>query len=149
MIKKSVWKFLAAILLLFFSASRVDCFAYQKVRNRGVSRSVTGTYKYVLNTLQVLELPDHKVRISFSGFWPNDRKPAETRNVGNFDGPFRQRFRLLRNAHQNSEVEESSMIELRSLEQTLRECGVKDSTYCFGNFGSALTSSNCFVWRSL
>jgi len=47
--------------------------------------SVTGTYKYVLNTLDVLELPDHKVRIRFAGFWPNDRKRVETRNSGAFD----------------------------------------------------------------
>lgn len=47
--------------------------------------TVTGSYKYVLNTLEALELPDHKVRISFSGFWPNDRKRVETRNVGTFD----------------------------------------------------------------
>lgn len=47
--------------------------------------SITGTYKYVLNTIEVLEMPDHKVRISFSGFWPNDRKKVETRNVGAFD----------------------------------------------------------------
>jgi hypothetical protein len=39
----------------------------------------------VLNSLEVLELPDHKVRISFAGYWPNDRKRAETRNVGTFD----------------------------------------------------------------
>lgn len=47
--------------------------------------SVSGTYKYVLNSMEVLEMPDHMVRIRFSGFWPNDRKKAETRNVGAFD----------------------------------------------------------------
>jgi hypothetical protein len=39
----------------------------------------------VLNTLEVLELPGHKVCISFAGYWPNDRKRVETRNVGTFD----------------------------------------------------------------
>ena len=29
--------------------------------------------------------PDHKVRIRFAGFWPNDRKRVETRNSGAFD----------------------------------------------------------------
>jgi len=47
--------------------------------------SVTGTYKYVLNTIEVLEMPDHDVRISFTGVWPNDRKKVETRNMGAFD----------------------------------------------------------------
>jgi hypothetical protein len=47
--------------------------------------SVTGTYKYVLNTIEVLEMPDHNVRISFAGFYPNDRKKVETRNSGAFD----------------------------------------------------------------
>jgi hypothetical protein len=32
-----------------------------------------------------LALTDHKVRISFTGFWPTDRKRLETRNVGTFD----------------------------------------------------------------
>lgn len=35
--------------------------------------------------MEVLELPDHKVRISFLGVWPNDRKRTETRNIGSFD----------------------------------------------------------------
>ena len=47
--------------------------------------SVSGTYKYVLNSIEVLEMPDHKVRIRFTGVWPNDRKKAETRNIGAFD----------------------------------------------------------------
>ena len=75
-----------ALALLFALLARADSFAYQKVKPRTqASRSVTGTYKYVLNSLEVLELPDHQVRISFAGFWPNDRKRAETRNVGSFD----------------------------------------------------------------
>src|SRR5262245_40239252 len=47
--------------------------------------SVTGTYKYVLNSIEVLEMPDHKVRIRFTGVWPNERKKVETRNMGAFD----------------------------------------------------------------
>jgi hypothetical protein len=84
MTKTSVVTFIAAALL-FARLSPADCFAYQKGKKSLASRSVSGTYKYVLNTLEVLELPDHQVRISFSGFWPNDRKRADTRNVGNFD----------------------------------------------------------------
>ena len=65
----------------------VFCFTYgfANQATKKPTRGVTGTYKYVLNTMEVLEIPDHKVRISFSGFWPNDRKKAETRNVGTFD----------------------------------------------------------------
>ena len=59
--------------------------AGQRSRTAVQTGSVTGTYKYVLNTLDVLELPDHKVRIRFAGFWPNDRKRVETRNSGAFD----------------------------------------------------------------
>jgi len=71
--------------LLFVGLSHADSFANQKVKKPVQTVSVTGTYKYVLNSLEVLELPDHKVRVSFAGFWPNDRKRAETRNVGTFD----------------------------------------------------------------
>jgi hypothetical protein len=74
-----------ALALLFVGLSYADSFANQKVKKPVQTGSVTGTYKYVLNSLEVLELPDHKVRISFAGFWPNDRKRAETRNVGTFD----------------------------------------------------------------
>jgi hypothetical protein len=69
----------------------LELFAYpylvagQNVRKPIRSGSITGTYKLVLNTLEVLELPDHKVRIRFAGFWPNDRRRAETRNSGTFD----------------------------------------------------------------
>jgi len=62
----------------------VQAFAYQK-RARVTTALATGTYKDVLNTLEVLELPDHTVRINFSGYWPNDRKRVETRNMGSFD----------------------------------------------------------------
>ncbi|MFY9553619.1 MAG: hypothetical protein WAV47_02745 [Blastocatellia bacterium] len=58
---------------------------HQNSTKRAQPLSVTGTYKYVINSLEVLELPDHKVRISFAGYWPNTRRRAETRNVGTFD----------------------------------------------------------------
>jgi hypothetical protein len=74
-----------AISLLFVGLLHAHSFANQKVKKRVQTVSVTGTYKYVLNTVEVLELPDHRVRISFSGFWPNDHRRVETRNVGNFD----------------------------------------------------------------
>ena len=74
-----------ALVLLFALLASADSFAYQRARQHIQGGSVTGTYKYVLNSLEVLELPDHQVRISFAGFWPNDRKRAETRNVGSFD----------------------------------------------------------------
>ena len=71
-----------ALFLLSACLLEADCLAYQK---RVPTRSVTGTYKYGLNRLEVLELPGHKVRISFADCWPNDRKRRETRNVGSFD----------------------------------------------------------------
>ena len=71
--------------MLSLLLSQPDSFARQKAKRPVQTGSVTGTYKYVLNTVEVLELPDHRVRISFSGFWPNDHKRVETRNVGNFD----------------------------------------------------------------
>src|SRR5438876_2654375 len=74
-----------ALVLLSMFVSRSDSFAYQTARKPSQTGGVTGTYKYVLNTVEVLELPDHRVRISFSGFWPNDHKRVETRNVGDFD----------------------------------------------------------------
>jgi hypothetical protein len=74
-----------AIIMLVACLLPEDCFAYQKTRKSVSTASVTGTYKRVLNSLEVRELPDHKVRISFSGFWPNDRQRVETRNVGTFD----------------------------------------------------------------
>ncbi len=74
-----------ALALLFVGLSYPDTFANQKLKKPVQTGSVTGTYKYVLNSLEVLELPDHKVRISFAGYWPNDRTRAETRNVGTFD----------------------------------------------------------------
>lgn len=69
--------------LLFMAVS----FSYG-LTNQATKRAaggVTGTYKYVLNTVEVLELPDRKVRIRFAGYWPNDRMRVETRNVGAFD----------------------------------------------------------------
>lgn len=74
-----------AVGLLLVGLSHADSLANQKVRKPVQTTRVTGNYKYVLNSLDVLELPDHKVRISFAGFWPNDRKRAETRNSGTFD----------------------------------------------------------------
>jgi len=74
-----------ALTLLFIGSSHADSFAYQKARKPVQTTSVTGSYKYILNTLEVLELPDRKVRIRFAGVWPNSRRRAETRNVGTFD----------------------------------------------------------------
>ena len=70
-----------ALLFIFVSSSS----GQTNQNTKKPAASITGTYKYVLNTIEVLEMPDHKVRISFSGFWPNDRKKVETRNVGAFD----------------------------------------------------------------
>ena len=79
----SIQKPLILILLaLTFPASGM---AGQKGSQRAVAGGVTGTYKFVLNSLEVLELPNGKVRIRFAGFWPNDRKRVETRNSGGFD----------------------------------------------------------------
>jgi hypothetical protein len=72
-----------ALILLF--ASPTYSFADQRPKQRVAVKGIAGTYKYVLNKLEILELPDHKVRIVFSGFWPNDHKRVETRNVGGFD----------------------------------------------------------------
>ena len=74
-----------SLVLLFAGLAIADGFAAQTARKAGATVSLTGTYKYVLNSIEVLELPDNKLRIVFSGFWPNDRKRAETRNVGAFD----------------------------------------------------------------
>src|ERR1700720_1397995 len=63
----------------------LESLSYAGVKKGVQRRTVTGTYKSVLDTLEVLELPEHKVRISFSGFWPNDHKRVDTRNVGSFD----------------------------------------------------------------
>ena len=72
-------------LSLLLTSLASSGFASQRVSQRRHTSTVTGTYKYILNELEVLELPEHKVRISFSGFWPNDHKRVETRNVGSFD----------------------------------------------------------------
>ena len=74
-----------ALLLLFAGLTGAIALGGQTVKKPTSAGSVTGTYKCVLNSLEVLELPNHKVRIRFDGFWPNDRKRAETRNVGAFD----------------------------------------------------------------
>jgi hypothetical protein len=87
-----------ALTLLFIGLSHADSFAYQKARKPVQATSVTGSYKYILNTLEVLELPDHKVRISFAGVWPNSRRRAETRNVGTFDEtvPLKERTAIVK-----------------------------------------------------
>jgi len=72
---------LISILLLLFLCA--NGFSHQATKKP--TASVSGTYKYVLNSLEVLEMPDHKVRIRFTGVWPNERKKAETRNMGAFD----------------------------------------------------------------
>ena len=52
--------------------------------------SITGTYKNVMNTLEVRELPDYKVLLDFAGYYPNvpssqrQRYGADTYNVGSF-----------------------------------------------------------------
>ena len=79
-LQASLW-----LVLVFAVISGADGLARQNAKKTVQSAGLTGTYKYVLNSIEVLELPDNKLRIRFSGFWPNDRKRAETRNVGAFD----------------------------------------------------------------
>lgn len=74
-----------ALTLLLVSFAFANGFVRQKAAKPVQTASVTGSYKYILNTLEVLELPDHKIRIRFAGVWPNSRRRAETRNVGTFD----------------------------------------------------------------
>ncbi len=81
--KKPIEISLALVLLVLVFHD--DSFANKKASKPVQRVSVTGTYRYVLNTIEVLELPENRVRISFSGFWPNDHKRVETRNVGSFD----------------------------------------------------------------
>lgn len=71
--------------LLFLLFSNAGAFSRQAVKKPAHTGGVTGTYKLELNTLEILELPDNKIRIKFAGFWPNDRKRVETRNSGAFD----------------------------------------------------------------
>jgi hypothetical protein len=73
------------VAAMLVGLSCANAFARQNVRKPVESGGVTGTYKNVLNSLEILQLPDKKVRIRFAGFWPNDRKRAETRNSGTFD----------------------------------------------------------------
>src|SRR6185295_1605208 len=102
--KKSVHTLLAFTLLLVGFSQAVSS-ANQKVNKLVQTTSVTGTYKYILNTLEVLELPDHKVRISFAGVWPNSRRRAETRNVGTFDEtvPLKGRTAVVKPKYGNGE----------------------------------------------
>ena len=74
-----------ALTLLLVSFAVANGFVRQKATKPVQTTSITGSYKYILNTLEVLELPDHKVRIRFAGVWPNSRRRAETRNIGTFD----------------------------------------------------------------
>ena len=74
-----------SLVALFVGLSCADGLARQTAKKPAQAGGVTGTYKYVLNSMEVLELPNNKVRIRFDGFWPNDRKRVETRNVGAFD----------------------------------------------------------------
>jgi len=74
-----------AFVFVFVLFPQLNAAAYQETKPATPATTVTGTYKYVLNKLEVLELPNHKVRISFAGYYPNDRKKVETRNVGAFD----------------------------------------------------------------
>lgn len=82
--KTSIGMSLALVLLAVF-VPRAESRANQKGNRRAQTQAVTGTYKYVLNSLEVVELPDHKVRISFAGYYPNDHSRVDTRNVGSFD----------------------------------------------------------------
>ena len=94
-----------ALCVVFVGFAGADVFAGQKAKSPIQTTSVTGTYKYILNTLEVLELPDHKVRISFAGVWPNSRRRAETRNVGTFDEtvPLKGRTAVVKPKYGNGE----------------------------------------------
>src|SRR5262249_49733800 len=81
---KSLQKSIPLTLLLTCLVSMAGV-AGQRTTTAAQPHSGTGTYKFVLNELNVLELPEHKVRISFSGVWPNDRRRRESRNVRTFD----------------------------------------------------------------
>src|SRR5262249_24774518 len=53
--------------------------------------SVTGTYRYISNEFKIVELPGQKVKISFSGSYPNVRLserrkyPEGSANMGTFN----------------------------------------------------------------
>ena len=93
------------LALLFIGLLEADGLGYQKIKSQGQAATVTGTYKYLLNTLEVLELPDHKIRIRFAGVWPNSRRRAETRNVGTFDEtvPLKGRTAVVKPKYGNGE----------------------------------------------
>jgi len=79
--------FILALLLASVFAG-IETSAGQKPKPSGrtpATTSVTGKYKNVINELEVLELPGHKVRIRFLGVYPNDHSKVETRNMGAFD----------------------------------------------------------------
>jgi hypothetical protein len=81
------------ILLPLLLALPVMTLAQQKpsaVKKTAQPSSITGTYKYIMNTLAVRELPEHKVLLDFAGYYPNvpssqrRRFGADTYNVGTF-----------------------------------------------------------------
>jgi hypothetical protein len=81
------------ILLPLLLALPVLTPAQQKpsaVKKTAQPSSITGTYKDVMNTLKVRELPEHKVLLDFAGYYPNvpssqrRRYGADTYNVGSF-----------------------------------------------------------------
>lgn len=81
------------ILLPLLLALPVVTLAQHKpssVKQTANSGSITGTYKYIMNTLEVRELPDHKVLLDFAGYYPDvpssqrRRYGADTYNVGSF-----------------------------------------------------------------
>jgi len=94
-----------ALGILFLGFAVGNGFVRQKATKPVQTTSVTGTYKYILNTLEVLEQPDHKVRVSFAGVWPNSRRRAETRNVGTFDEtvPLKGRTAVVKPKYGNGE----------------------------------------------
>jgi hypothetical protein len=94
-----------ALTLLLVSFAVANGFAHQKATKPVQMMSVTGTYRCILNTMEVLELPDQKVRICFAGVWPNSRRRAETRNVGTFDEtvPLKGRTAVVRPKYGNGE----------------------------------------------
>ena len=84
--------FLLLPIMLTFSVPATAQTRYSSLQ-KGKSvkpKSLTGTYKYVQNTFSVVELPEQKVSLDFTGFWPNIRRSqmrkygVETFNTGVF-----------------------------------------------------------------
>ena len=84
--------FLLLLILLIPSITAMAQTIYSSLqKGKTVNRkSVTGTYKYVQNTLSVVELPEQKVSLDFIGFWPNIKRSqmrkydVDTFNTGVF-----------------------------------------------------------------